>query len=404
MAEPLLSVILATWNRRAVVAETLDQLAAVGLVRDEVEIIVVDNDSADGAAEMLRADARVLCIEAGGNIGACAKALGAQRAGGEFLLMLDDDSYPQPGSVECMLAHFRDDPRLAAAGFQVHLPHGARECSALPHVYVGCGVGFRRAAYQQVGGLDLSLFMAAEEYDLAFRLLQAGWRVEMFSDLHVTHLKSPSGRIGAQTMRYDARNNLWLAHRYLPDDYLHIYGDDWVMRYHWLAALHGQSEAFQQGAHEGFRVAQDQRRAYADRRLDAAVLEQVFSWRSIERRMGDVARDGHRCVVFADLGKNVHAFVRAAEICGVEVLAIGDDRFARVAGDYRRIPIMPLAAALALDATAIVISNTSYVHAAARARELRHRDARAVYCWFADDDSDALASSNACAMLRVSHS
>ena len=100
-----------------------------------------------------------------------------------------------PGAIERMIAYFESDPRLGAATFTVTLPDGARECSAYPDVFIGCGTGVRRTAIDQTGGLPDDFFMQAEEYDLSLRLLDAGWRIRGFDALRVLHLKTPTARV-----------------------------------------------------------------------------------------------------------------------------------------------------------------------------------------------------------------
>ena len=51
-----------------------------------------------------------------------------------------------------------------------------------------------RLTVREVGGLDRTFFMQAEEYDLSFRLLAAGGKVEIFGDLAVDHWKTPQAR------------------------------------------------------------------------------------------------------------------------------------------------------------------------------------------------------------------
>ena len=120
------------------------------------------------------------------------KNLGLPIARGQFILFLDDDSHPQPGAIDAMLHHFAADPKLAAISFAVMLPNGAGECSEYPSVFIGCGVGLRKSAIDQVGGLPDEFFMQAEEYDLSLRLLAAGWPLRRCADLLVHHEKTPA--------------------------------------------------------------------------------------------------------------------------------------------------------------------------------------------------------------------
>jgi hypothetical protein len=99
--------------------------------------------------------------------------------------------------------------------------------------------------------------------------------------------------------------------------------------------------------------------------------------------------DGVRRLVLVDYGKNIYAFYRGARQAGLEALAVADDLYAAdvsTRGDscllYRGLPIMPVRNALALSPDALVISNTSYVHAAHRAAALAGPGLVPVHNWF----------------------
>ncbi len=137
-----------------------------------------------------------------------------------------------------MVRHFRDNPTLAAAVFDVTLPDGSKEASAFPDVFIGAGTGLRRSALEKIAGsekkessiatLPSHFFMQAEEYDLSFRLLDAGYSIQRFWDLALTHLKTPNARIGERTTRLDVRNNLYLLAKYIPAPLCHQLAADWL--------------------------------------------------------------------------------------------------------------------------------------------------------------------------------
>jgi GT2 family glycosyltransferase len=389
MCAPRLSIVLATHDRAKVLTHTLERLAALALDPHEVETIVVDNASRDDVGAVVRSYPGARLLRLARNAGSCAKTFGVDVARAPVVLFLDDDSYPRPGSIQRMLARFVDQPRLGAAGFIVHLPGGGQECSALPHVFVGCGVGLRTAAMRAVGGLDTSFFMQAEEYDLSFRLLQAGWKVEICGDLAVEHLKSPQARRCQRAAYLDVVNNLRVLARYLPQPHYAIYRADWQARYRRLAQVRRHHAAFHRGRWVGRWRGRLERPRYRRWRLAPPVLERIFTWSYIESRMAGLKSAGVRRVVFADWGKNIYAFYRAARQVGVEVLAVADDLYAAAtaggmlsAAWYRDVPLTSVSAALTLPADAWVISNTSYVHAAQRAPRLARRVTVPVHNWF----------------------
>jgi GT2 family glycosyltransferase len=378
---PLVSIVLATHNRREVVAHTLSELTHCGLPRGEYEIIVVDNASTDGTGEAVAGEVDLL-IRLRRNAGSCAKAYGMDRASGRYVVCLDDDSFPRPGTLSRMVERFEADPRLGAAGFTVHLPNGRQEGGALPGVFVGCGVGFRAEALRAVGGLDRTFFMQAEEYDLSFRLVNAGWKVEVFDDLHVEHLKTEHARRTERTTFYDTRNNLRVIARYLPAPYDRLYREDCLQRYAWLAQRDGHNRAFARGARAGRRRAILEPWFYRRRRLSPEVFEHFYRWTFIRQRMVELARGGVRRIILADLGKNLLPFHRAASEAGIEIAAIGDDRFAVPGRFYRGAPVVPMVEALARPHDAVVVSNTGPVHAVRTERFLTSLNVSPVHSWF----------------------
>jgi len=380
---PMVSFVLATYNRCEAVRATLESLQSLRVEVQEAETIVVDNGSRDGTADRVRRSfphVRLLVLRR--NIGSCAKAVGVDRAEGEYVVFLDDDSHPRAGSVVRMVERFRADPRLAQAGFTVHLPDGRLEGGALPGVYVGCGAGFRRDALRAAGNLDRTLFMQAEEYDLSFRLVRAGYDIAVFDDLHVEHMKTPQARLGWRTVYLDTRNNLIVAARYIPDRWLTPLVQDYVQRYRWIAESAGHLRAYARGLSEGRRRMRAERRGYAGWRLRGADFERFFRFEEMADRMRDLARQGVRRIVLADLGKNVFPFVRGAKSAGLRILAIADDRFAQPNRCYRGIPILPTCTAPMDSADAIIVANAAPVHAAATARRLAQAN-RPVHCWTA---------------------
>lgn len=385
--EPIISIIMATHNRRSVVEGTLCRVDECGLDRAEYEIIVVDNDSTDGTpAGIAHRVNRLICLPR--NAGSTAKAFGADEARGRYIVFLDDDSYPRPGSLENMVRRFEDDGHLGAAGFTVHLPSGKKECAALPGVFVGCGVGIRTEAYRECGGLDRTLFMQAEEYDLSFRLAAAGWDVAVFDDLHVEHEKTVHQRRSDRTVYFDTRNNLRVLARYLPSPYGAIYRIDAIQRYEWLAAIEGEEHlrAFGKGRLAGDLHGVMERPIYRRCRLSIPAFERFYCWSEIRSRMTELWQSGANRVLFADFGKNIYPFHLAARQLGLEVVAIADDRFAAPGRDYRGTPILRVPDALNLAFDAIVISNTAPAHARTTASSLTLKTETPIYCWFGDNE------------------
>jgi GT2 family glycosyltransferase len=376
MDGPIVSFVISTYNRRDVLLHTLRRLSACGMAREALEILVIDNASTDRTADVVAAqypDVRLVRLSQ--NRGSCAKNIGIELARGQFVVFLDDDSYPQPGAIPRMIEHFRRQPSLGAAVFQVELSDGSRECSAYPDVFIGCGTGFRRDALLLAGGLPDDFFMQAEEYDLSLRLLQGGWEIRSFDDLCVWHLKTPTARRHFRTMRLDVRNNLTVALRYLPRDWGRAFALDWTRRYWQIASSKHQRLAFLLGYAEG--MIRSLRPGHRTP-VSAAVFERFARVRQIHAGLLRAKQEHHlRSVLLVDYGKNILPYWLAAKKCGLEIVAVADNKLAGRCR-YRGIPLVNDWVARRLEFDAVIVSNASPVHAAARAQLWRQIDNRMV--------------------------
>jgi N-acetylglucosaminyl-diphospho-decaprenol L-rhamnosyltransferase len=227
---PAVSVVIITRNRRDALGVVLDRLAELPVD----EVLVVDNGSDDDTAGYVRArNGVVRLLEPGENIGIAGRNLAAREARGEFLLMLDDDSYPLPGAVEVLVDALRANPSLAAAGALVRDVDGdgrvvkldelgtfdwwlraGREGEPPPEGFPAFffpegAAMIRRSAYLDVGGFFEPYFVASTELDLAARLFQAGWDVRYFPTAVVDHMKAEAGRGHETGLYYRIRNHLW---------------------------------------------------------------------------------------------------------------------------------------------------------------------------------------------------
>jgi glycosyltransferase involved in cell wall biosynthesis len=113
---PLVSVILPTRNRRAMLQE------AIASVRAQTftgwELLVVDDGSTDGTAEALApllADPRVRLLRTPGRGPCAARNAGLREARGELIAYLDDDNRLFPGFLQGVVPAFDEDPALESA-------------------------------------------------------------------------------------------------------------------------------------------------------------------------------------------------------------------------------------------------------------------------------------------------
>lgn len=202
MWNPVVSVIVPTYNRRQWIGECLDSIAAQ--TYPHVETILIDDRSTDGTVEWLRAEprydfARVHVQEK--NAGASeARNVGIRLARGELIAFIDSDDALLPRHVEAAVEAFRRDENLGLFCCDSTLIDHAGELlyegrtwhqiqSAIKNykvesgprtladifVFSNCFPGFtlRRATLDQVGFFDQSIF-PLDDYDLALRVAGEG--------------------------------------------------------------------------------------------------------------------------------------------------------------------------------------------------------------------------------------
>jgi GT2 family glycosyltransferase len=110
----VIDAIFLTWNARDQALECLAHLRGPEIA----SIVMVDNASTDGTAEVVRAshpDVAVLALEAETGL-AAALNRGAELGEAPFVLYLNDDALPEPGSVTALLEALRARPDAVAAG------------------------------------------------------------------------------------------------------------------------------------------------------------------------------------------------------------------------------------------------------------------------------------------------
>lgn len=217
-ANPTATTILLNWNG---CADTLACLAALRTTGHSLRsIVVVDNASTDNSANRIRtAYPKVRLIELGRNLGfAGGNNYGiryALESGSDYVWLLNNDSEPQSGALEAMLAVAQSDPQIAAVGCvlrHAEPPHavqswgggrialwaGFNTVARKPRPsdwfdYICAGsMLVRREALLDIGLLDDGYFLYWEDADFGFRLRHEGWKLAVASDAVVLHKENGS--------------------------------------------------------------------------------------------------------------------------------------------------------------------------------------------------------------------
>lgn len=228
-------------KRWSVVVPTFDTaamtLACCRAVLDQspapAEVIVADDGSSDGTAELLARelpDVRVVRLETNRGFAPAANA-GVAAARGDFVLLLNSDAIAGEGALQALTEAF-DDPALGVAGARLLHEDGAPQWSGgktpalawMIGVVSGLGplarlvrrrggeqrdvdwvsgaaMAFRAEVWRDAGPLSERFLFYCQDIEFCLRARAAGWRVRVVERAKVTH------RLGATAGEATAR--LW---------------------------------------------------------------------------------------------------------------------------------------------------------------------------------------------------
>lgn len=258
-----ISVIIVSWNTRELLERCLRSVEGdVSVSGLRVQIVVVDNGSADGSAEMVaRRFPGVRLLAHPENLGfTAASNLGLGQTGGAARLLLNPDTellpgalialwdglhaaphvglvgplllnpdgtiqsagYRFPGLAQGVLDLVPIHPRLTASRLNGRLgPGDGLSPLAVDHPLGACML-VRDVVVEQVGGFDEGYFMYSEEIDWCRRIKAAGWTILTVPRARVVHYGGRSTRQRSDAMflqlhrsraRYLARYHAsWIPH------------------------------------------------------------------------------------------------------------------------------------------------------------------------------------------------
>ncbi|MEU0623029.1 glycosyltransferase [Streptomyces rubiginosohelvolus] len=160
----------------------------------------------------------------------------------DVVIELDDDGLLVDKDVfRRVRDHFAADDRLGIVGFRIADETGETQRRHVPRLragdpmrggpvtaFLGGGHAFSMKMLAVTGLWPAEFFFTHEETDLAWRALDAGWKVEYDPELLLQHPKTSPAR-HAVYYRMTARNRVWLARRNLPLPLVPAYLGTWTL-------------------------------------------------------------------------------------------------------------------------------------------------------------------------------
>lgn len=235
-----LSVIILSYNTKDITSRCLTHLEVAkkyceGRLKNKVEIIVLDNASEDGSAQMVKMDfPKIKLIKSSENLGfSKGNNLLLKQVQNPYILLLNSDVYVEEDSLYKALAYFRVNLNCDVLGARLNYASGILQPSAgaLPNPVniiswilglsllplsslfipafhpkiagffskahkVGWVMGaffmFKKIIFEKTSGFDEKIFMHMEEIEWCRRISLAGYKVWYVPQIEVVHLHGAS--------------------------------------------------------------------------------------------------------------------------------------------------------------------------------------------------------------------
>ena len=254
-----LGFIIITYNRPADALALLQNISqldeAAALLQ---EIILVNNASTDSYSEVkefinTKTDRPFKYFDAPENLGvAKGRNYALQKSSAPILIMLDDDAVLQnKDALVNLVKEFNNQNTYrpkAIVSFKVpYYDTLQMQVNALPHkrfgeykdksffetyYYAGGEHAVKREVIEKLGSYPEDFFYGMEEYDLGYRVLDAGYSITYCDKIVMLHKESPTGR----TTKKEKLRMMWVnkskvAYRYLPKKYFYSTAFMWSLQY-----------------------------------------------------------------------------------------------------------------------------------------------------------------------------
>jgi GT2 family glycosyltransferase len=256
------SVIILSWNGMDYLSDCL--IAVLSQSYPDFEVIVVDNGSIDGSADLVAEQfPQVQLVRNGHNLGfAAGNNVGLRAATGDVLVLLNQDTVVHDGWLAELVAAL-DDPTVGIVGCKLLYPDGTiQHAGAYLHgvrgesehigrrepdigqydkpgevdFVTGASIALKRSTLVRIGPLDEGFTPAYyEDTDWCYRARSAGLRIVYWPAATVTHFESVSTQTdsyahkavyhhGRLRLLFKHKSRSWLQQELLPAE------TDWAGR------------------------------------------------------------------------------------------------------------------------------------------------------------------------------
>lgn len=262
------AVILVNWNSYALTRDCI--LSLQQLPAEQLDILLVDNNSADGSGRQLEQTfPGIIYLQAPDNLGftggnnlAINYALQKEYT---YVLLLNNDTTVAPNFLEILTHYLDEHPSVGAVQPLIYCEEPSRVIWNAGSYYLnligqplvkkelpkekqtndagievdwitGCAFLVRTDLLKKTGSLSDNMFMYFEDVDLSFRLRKLGYELHLVPAAEIWHVggmsnkqktKNEEGYVNPVVHYLNTRNRIWIVKKFTPLYFLPV-----VVLYH----------------------------------------------------------------------------------------------------------------------------------------------------------------------------
>lgn len=229
---PLVTINILSYNRKNELRNTLQKVYEQSY--KNIEVIVVDNASTDGSTEMIKKEfPNVILNELNENIGIAGWNKGFEIAKGDYILVLDDDAYPEFNSLKLAVNECNQNTKIACIAFNVidmNKKNKKRTIWLPPlHVvqctwpiFVGCAALFKKEKISK-NPMPKNYFIYQHELPVAADIYNSKNEILYRRDILAYHFFKDQQDYSSERDKIMMKNNLKFITTYLPNYILPFY-------------------------------------------------------------------------------------------------------------------------------------------------------------------------------------
>lgn len=261
MTDIKISIIIVSYNTKDILRKCLESLF-LNKGKHNIEVFVVDNNSNDNSASMVREDFRnIILIENSNNKGfAAANNQAYEKSIGDYVILLNPDAYIKPDAIDNSVDFMESHPECGICGGRLvnlenQLDPSARKFpNSLYKLFTISGLSnkfpsskifgkgdfkhfdhntvievdwvpgtfaiYRKKMLENTGFLDNRFYIYYEETDLCLRVKRAGWKIYFIPNAEVIHVGGASSKT-RKDHKFDSSGSQVLKFR-MQSEYLYF--------------------------------------------------------------------------------------------------------------------------------------------------------------------------------------